>query len=398
LENKQAPLSVLQQLRFKGGESSQRRSQFSQIISEQNVIGPSSEQVSIPNLSTQPNTARLSNPFHLLSVEQQQHFSFPPAQTAKLISSLPPVITSTKVASAKLVKLKGELFNILYSFPEKALKWTLLDEESEQAVQSAGDEAFQLAIQATTSNNSSLSEEEIQKVGDKAARKTKRRLRRKLAVEKFGLAVQTAITPQELLQQVLILEGSIPEVLTFKSMKEALPQIAPTVADVAQRLFVLDRTICYDLIGNLDAGALFCPFKLRTQFSPRCHAHAYCIRFMGHTGKCSTGANQFSRLPDQFLLAPPSDPFSQQQQHQQQQRNLGPPLYKDNVGTNSIVHSGPSSHSRSMNVRANYQFPTISKTDLLPRLATLLDKPNADIEREEPYLPAGSEILVSAWI
>lgn len=77
----------------------------------------------------------------------------PPDSVAKGIdaafsfSAVPPyrnqtqLISSTKTTTSKMTKLKSELFSILYTFPEKALKWPELDAASEQLIQSAGETA-----------------------------------------------------------------------------------------------------------------------------------------------------------------------------------------------------------------------------------------------------------------
>lgn len=335
------------------------------------------------------------------------HYVFPLNAPNKSTLSLPPIVTSTKTTSAKLVKLKGELFNILYAFPEKALKWPHLDEESEISVTRAGEEAAQALIEAHQSLPTPPNEADLARAAEKASRKAKRRLRRKLAIEKFGVSVQTAITPQELMQQVLILESAVPITLTFKHTKEALPQSAVTVADVAQRIFVLDRSIAYDAIVNVENATLFCPFRLRTQFAPRCHAHGFCIRYMGHMGKCSTGANHTSRLPDQFLLAPPTDPFSSQRggvvnnaykEYSTAAAGLNAPGANGGI-VNAAMRSA---YGRETNGRPSTSSSSLynaaPRPEMLPRLAALAEKLLPDIEKEQGYLPMNNEITASLWI
>jgi hypothetical protein len=58
------------------------------------------------------------------------------------------IISSTKTTSSKMVKLKSDIFNILFSFPEKALKWPELDLASEQLIHSAGEAAANNVIPA----------------------------------------------------------------------------------------------------------------------------------------------------------------------------------------------------------------------------------------------------------
>lgn len=70
-----------------------------------------------------------------------------PVDAAFSFVALPPfrnqahLVSSTKTTTSKMMKIKSELFSLLYSFPEKALKWPELDATSEQLIQSAGETA-----------------------------------------------------------------------------------------------------------------------------------------------------------------------------------------------------------------------------------------------------------------
>ena len=329
------------------------------------------------------------------------YYSFPPQHLCKVnLNALPHLVTSTKTAPAKLVKLKGELFNILYAFPEKALKWPVLDEASEAVIAKAGEDAIQSTVEHHRASANPPSEEEIARLADKNARKIKRRMRRKMAIENFALAVQSATTAQELLRQLLILEAAVPLTLTFKCKREALPVTASSIGEVAQRLYAFDRSIAYDAITNVESAPLCCPFRLRSQFVPRCHVHVYCIRYMGHTGKCSTFVNGFSRYPDQFQLAPPTDPFSNQKQTQYREFLYG----GGSGGTVAPVPGAAVGSSQNAGHRPSYSgvprpvAPVPTRVEVLPRLAQLVEKANPDIEKEQGYIPTTNEIVTSIWL
>jgi hypothetical protein len=236
---------------------------------------------------------------------------------------LPPIVTSNPVVSARMLKLKAELLNMFYLMPEKALRLPELDEAAEKAIADVGNEAANSiraglikisgANKAASSGgegqegdgqgqpktNIDLSAANVERLADKAARKAKRRLRRKLSMEKFLKDVQDATTPQQLLHMVMSLESALPAVLMYKYNKDQLPVTADTLAGAALRLYALDRVIAYDEIKGVENNAVQCPYRLRMQFYPRCVIMGSCNRFIGHTGKCSNVTDAAaSRLPE----------------------------------------------------------------------------------------------------
>lgn len=307
-------------------------------------------------------------------------FSFPSVAPARSQSH---IVTSTKTTSTKLIKLKSELFNILYSFPEKALKWPELDSTAENSIHAAGEAAYNNVMSASTSIQAVARESgqavDIHKMAEKASRKARRRLRRKLAVEAFTKAVQTAVAPSDLLTQIIVLETAIPSALTYVCNRSVLPLIASTAADVAWRLYALDRSICYDEIQGIEHAAAVCPVKLRVCYSLRCHQSGNCSRYLGHGGKCTLGATSFSRLPDQFQIAPPSEALGMQ--------------------SSTATHVAMDSTRK---IIAPSQQPVRSQTRIveesLPRLSSYINKDGVDIENITPWLPPHSEVLSAQWI
>jgi hypothetical protein len=290
------------------------------------------------------------------------------------------IVTSNKTSCAKLVKLKGELLNILFSFPEKALKWAELDAASESMIQATGEAAANNVYQSFSGRQDP--NVDVERLADKASRKARRRLRRKLALDLFLKSVQLAVSPAELLAQTVILEDAIPSNLTFLHTKSALPDKASTCAELALRIYVLDRSIAYHEIQALENASLMAPFKLRVYLSPRCHANGVCQRFFGHTGKCVPGAPSLSRLPDHYQLAPPQDSFSQQSTSRDHSNSAIPTVERRPPMLNSTV------------LKATPK----PIADILPKLSSFAEKEGLDIENIQPYIPSFQEISNAQWL
>lgn len=294
------------------------------------------------------------------------------------------LVSSTKTTSSKLVKLKAEIFSILFAFPEKALKWPELDADSEAMILAAGESAYNNVLSASGSILSVAQDSgqvvDINKMAEKASRKARRRLRRKLALDIFTKAVQSSITPNEILTQVMILESAIPQPLTVVSRRIGLPTVAHTSAEVALRLFALDRSISYDEIHFVENAANAAPAKLRVCFSLRCHLSGSCSRYLGHSGKCTFGAASFSRLPDQFQIAPPNENATQ------------------NTSTLHPISGHTDSRTKYASSTPSHRPPARPVEDYLPRLASFLDKEGMDIETVNPWIPSPTDITMSQWI
>lgn len=308
---------------------------------------------------------------------KNENFCFPSVVQPKVQHH---IVTSNKTASAKLVKLKGELLNILFAFPEKALKWAELDTASESMILATGEAASNNVYQSFSGRQDP--NVDVERLADKASRKARRRLRRKLALDLFLKSVQLAISPAELLAQTIILEDAIPSTLTFMHTKSALPDKASTCAELAVRLYVLDRSIAYHEIQALENATLMAPFKLRVYLSPRCHANGVCQRFFGHTGKCVPGPPSVSRLPDHFQLAPPQDSFSQQA------------TSRDHSNTNIPIAERRPPMSNSSVIKSTPK----PIADILPKLSSFTEKEGLDIENIQPYIPSFQEISNAQWL
>lgn len=309
--------------------------------------------------------------------------------------SQPHIVTSSVVGTAKLIKLKGELLNLLFIFPEKSLRWPDQDAASETSINAAGETAAAQVHASAAKYVSSgllpppsidLSPENVERLAERAARKAKRRLRRKLAAENFISAVQKASTPQQLMTQILLLENIVPPQFLFRMPRYVLPSEAHSCAALAIRIFFFDRCIAYhELIGVENAGVA-CPLKLRFQFAPRCHLSPFCTRFLGHSGKCLPASQGFSRLPDHFHLAPPQDGFSKPTS-----------LREVTYNGNQTVRPAQAVPSTTFQQQAP---PRIAPkaNEVLPTLAALITRANCDIELVTPYVPAFQELVVTEWL
>jgi hypothetical protein len=216
---------------------------------------------------------------------------------------------------------------------------------------------------------------DIARMAEKASRKARRRLRRKLAIESFTKAVQIAVTPNELLSQVLLLENSIPPSLLLVSNRRSILTAAETSSEVGLRLYALDRSIAYQEIHGLENASQIAPVKLRVCFALRCHLSPQCTRFLGHGGKCTLTAATFSRLPDQFQFAPP------------------------NESSSAVLLPSHTENSRKLSSN-QVQVRTLPKQseEFFPKLATFSDKDGVDIETITPWVPLSNEIGISQWI
>jgi hypothetical protein len=293
----------------------------------------------------------------------------------------PHITVSTVTTTAKLIKLKAELLNILYSFPEKALKWPELDQESESLIQSAGEAAANNVLAATAQIISAAQGQpvDIKRMAEKASKKARRRLRRKLALEQFTRGVTSAISPADLLKQVILLENSVPPYLSFFSLRASLPTEASTAADVALRLYSLDRMIAYDEITCIENAAAVSTHKLRLQFCPRCYLNPSCVRQLGHSARCSPGSAVVSRLPDHFQLSPPGE---------------GLVAPSQSVGRDNLNEAKRSAAATTLPRPPQQRHVE----EILPRLSSFFGKDGIDIEVIQPYIPNTQEVPVSQWL
>jgi hypothetical protein len=149
-----------------------------------------------------------------------------------------------------------------------------------------------------------LSEKQVNKLADKSVRKAKRRLRRKLALNRYVSSVVAANTAEELYDCVVALENMIPSafVLVCENKKQ-LPnrgssgaRRAVTTSTVALRLYALDRSLCYDELKGAELAAAGCAHKLRYIYTPKCMQTPNCTRELCHSGKCSQITEQASRM------------------------------------------------------------------------------------------------------
>ena len=136
----------------------------------------------------------------------------------------------------------------------------------------------------------------------KVERKLKRRLKRRQNNERIMSLIQSARTPQELLDVLVEVEEAIPKIYKYTLNDEALPSTADTCAALAVRIYVLDRRIRYEEIKEVEKQGMDRQYRPRYQFSPRCLMSSSCNKFLSHAGKCLQDspllAGTGSRIPD----------------------------------------------------------------------------------------------------
>lgn len=219
--------------------------------------------------------------------------------------ALPNVIGSTVVASFKLIKLKLELFNILLILPEKALRWSGMEEEM-GPVKTEGENSVVKSVAAEevdiegSNQESGLYSEEKEKARlaeEKLLRKKKRRERRRIATEKVFRDIQQASTPQELMNVVDVIEQAVPVSWFLDADRGRLPSSTSsklTVSDLALRIFSLDRLIRYEEIPGIEQISSKLACRPRTNFVARCSLLPFCRNFMCHPGRCNQSSEDFS--------------------------------------------------------------------------------------------------------
>eukprot|EP00597_Dinobryon_sp_UTEXLB2267_P015929 CAMPEP_0170128380 /NCGR_PEP_ID=MMETSP0020_2-20130122/21138_1 /TAXON_ID=98059 /ORGANISM="Dinobryon sp., Strain UTEXLB2267" /LENGTH=1040 /DNA_ID=CAMNT_0010362293 /DNA_START=759 /DNA_END=3880 /DNA_ORIENTATION=+ len=345
----------------------------------------------------------------------------------------PDVVTSTAVLLPRLLRLKGELMNILFMLPTKRLQWqssaslSPAEAEAEQAsIEAAGklaaqrilegaektksaDEAVNSESESAEETAESLeangTEENLEELAEEAAEKARRSLACQLGMDRFVRDVQQAVKPRQLFQLASQLEDAIPADVLFaynkhgwdssSSKSQATISDAPmTIAEVARRIFTIDRSICfYQLRGDdaADNAVNTCPYRLRVQFAPRCIINSRCKKFLCHGNSCVPLADSqnASRVPDGHDLfiatqatatatgsgagyaagvRPVGAPYNPQQQQQYQQQMQ----------------------------QQQYQRNDISLAEYIKRLAT--EKRDIDIETIAPYVPGNFELTNFEWV
>lgn len=147
-----------------------------------------------------------------------------------------------------------------------------------------------------------VSEVAVKSLVVKTCGRAKRKVQRKMALAWFVKQVQASTTAAQLLALVDILDNAIPTVYKFVYNKETAPSYnsyntgSITCAMLAVRVFILDRSICYDMLEGVESASAFCQYKLRTQFAPRCMISPNCSQFLGHMNKCIY-VEQVTRYP-----------------------------------------------------------------------------------------------------
>lgn len=373
-----------------------------------------------PSITTYPSDMKSSSQFKsnqvIASTTNEYNYNTVNSQAVDLI-------TSSEILNAKFLRLKGELLNIFYVLPDKLLRLPDLDEEGEQAITKAGEEAamnirqgvakisasvattsvieekddenaegqikdiskveVNTTVPITTMSNIDLSEANVERLADKAARKAKRRMRRKLSLDKFVKSVQDAVTAQQLLDITLVLEQGIPAQCVYKCMKTSLPTTSDTLSSVAIRIFTLDRMIAYEDLRGIDTAWQTCPVKPRTQFYPRCMQTSTCKNFICHNSKCLHIWDASSRIPYVTVEGIQNKPSSY----------IRPPYQ-------SITSTFDSTRGRYVNqqyVPIRVKDEDLPLSDVLKKL--LIVKKELDIENIQPYVPVfGKDIGATEWL
>jgi hypothetical protein len=278
------------------------------------------------------------------------------------------------------------------------------EEEEGQKEVAAVPSATDGSAAAPTAPSIDLSMSNVDRLAEKASRKAKRRLRRKLCMENFLASVQGAETAQQLLQAVIVLEAAIPLSMLYKYPRAQLPVRAHTLADVAVRMYALDRAIAYDEIRGMENVAAQCSYKLRFQFYPRCTQSAQCNRFLCHPGKCQMvgESRDATRIPDFSDVRLNSTLVGQYAQLYNQDRvALMQNAYRGqgNAGSQAAMIANQQRRLMYSNQIAQQQRMKDEDQPLEDILRKLLSvRKELDIENIAPFAPNMKDIVESEWV
>lgn len=177
--------------------------------------------------------------------------------------------------------------------------------DPDSGLQENAEKSIEEAVSADASSSSSvLAVQALVEIPKetKVERKLKRRLKRRQNNERVMGLIQSAATPQQLLEVLIEIEEAIPKTYKYSLNDEALPSTADTCAALAVRVYVLDRRIRYDEIKELEKQGMDRQYKPRYHFAPRCLMSSSCTKFLSHTGKCTNDSPLLSgtgsRIPD----------------------------------------------------------------------------------------------------
>lgn len=270
-----------------------------------------------------------------------------------------------------------------------------------------------------------ISASNIQRLAEKAAEKARRNLSRQFGLERFIRDVQQATSPRQLLLLAGLLEDAIPAEYLFaynKSGSDHLPMLPSslsdnsasnaatggvpvTIAEAAKKIYTLDRSICYDELkgdDGFDSAACACPYRMRTQFVPRCILNPRCKNFLCHNSRCVYlfDTQNASRVPDghdMFVaqaVAPPAATAAA----------AAPPGMQFPAGAPrpAGVPYPSQHHQQQMQQQQQYQFQyqyqrnDLSLAEVIKRMVS--EKREIDIEAVVPYLPGNFEITTFEWV
>jgi hypothetical protein len=136
--------------------------------------------------------------------------------------------------------------------------------------------------------------EGVEKVG-----KAQREERRRKARDRLLPRVQEAQDASDMMDILLFVESIIPATALLGFDQRKLPCKAQTLAEVAVRLYTLDRSLRYDDFKGMPACLVGeeKPFRPRTNFAPRCLRSPLCVRHLGHEGTCQISRDPKCRIP-----------------------------------------------------------------------------------------------------
>jgi hypothetical protein len=231
----------------------------------------------------------------------------------KLEQNTSKTIPEPEVSKDVVAKIEGEIDDATIKADtgteNEAEVVDIVDEVDDELKMQQGEEQRQ----RNEKNEVVAAEEAKQRKKEKKEVKQKRRAMRKEKLLRILEDIQKAETPNELLKVVVVLENCITPILFLPWSRFAAPYDADSVANIAMRIFILDRTIRYETMKEIEKEIIASkkPFKARTQTTNRCMINSTCCGGIWHAGVC--GYHYQWKLP--IILINSSKQFSASRQY-----------------------------------------------------------------------------------
>ena len=245
------------------------------------------------------------------------------------------------------------------------------------------------------------SSQKVLEAGQKIDASKFRRKRRKALLRGYVEAVQVAVTPEEVMKLIMLLEDLVPSYVLYNYPRLSLPLYGDSISSIAVRLYALDRYVRYEDLPLIKFNeVLNGSYYPRTKYSPRCILSVNCMKSLCHGGRCNNNMEGFSRYTeviDGDLMHSNSDndnPTSNSNSY-------------NNLSTQSEYATGfPNSMSGDAFMgqdSANDGMLASGRSGLNPQCGKVISKPvnvtgDMSLDDVQPYVPKAEEVTTAEWV